>query len=68
MNTWRVRILTAHGKARRDTFLQPYTGGIPGQVRVIYMPYFGIFKYPAPTRPDGFPAMQDWVLVLDARK
>src|SRR5262249_48274079 len=36
-------------QARQGTFRQPYAAGIPGQVRVIYIPYFGLLVPPPPT-------------------
>jgi hypothetical protein len=36
-------------KNRNGTFRQPYAAGIPGEVRVIYMPYFGLFSPSPPT-------------------
>jgi hypothetical protein len=36
-------------KAHNGNFYLPYAAGIPGEVRVIYMPYFGIFPFTPPT-------------------
>jgi hypothetical protein len=35
--------------ARHGNFRQPYAAGIPRQVRVVYIPYFGLFVPPPPT-------------------
>lgn len=36
-------------KARHGSFRQPYAAGIPRKIRVVYIPYFGLFKPPTPT-------------------
>ena len=36
-------------KKRHGTFRSPYAAGIPGEVRVIYAPYFGLIPHDPPT-------------------
>jgi hypothetical protein len=34
---------------RHGNFRLPYAAGIPGEFRIVYLPYFGLKTYPAPT-------------------
>jgi hypothetical protein len=36
-------------QANNGNFLLPYAAGVPGEVRFIYMPFFGLFSPPPPT-------------------
>jgi hypothetical protein len=44
-----VALAESEWKKRNGNFRLPYAGGIPGEVRFIYIPYFGLLPPAAPT-------------------